>query len=533
MKRYIKLSFAAALTCVALTGCNEFLDQMPDNRATLDSEQKIEKIIAGAYLTHEVCLAQEHMSDNTDDFSNRVPNSSKWREDMFFWRDEQETPNESLSSYWNDCYISISACNEALLAMEKMEPTDKLKMMKGEALVARAYLHFCLGTIFCQAYSTKDAESQLGLPYMTAPETTLMPKYERGNLKDFYAFIQADLEEGLKTVGDDYYTVPKYHFNKRAALAFACRFYLYTEQWEKAVEYATLCLGKDPRSLLRNHKAMGQLAKDFGILSKDYIAANNACNLLLSPAYSSLGVTYGAYTSNGRYNHGKHVADTETLLATQLWGASTNLYVGPQYYQGSTYNKVVWPKMPYLFEYTDLNAGIGLTHSVYTHFTTDECLINRAEAYTMLKQYDLAAADLDMWMHNVANTNTVLTPTIITNFYKAQKYSYVVDKDKPTEAQKLVGTLKKYLNPKFAIDTVGSTQESMLQCVLGFRRFEVMHTGLRWQDIKRYGIEIPRREMDANATPAKLLDVLKVDDNRRAMQVPATVISAGFEANPR
>jgi hypothetical protein len=59
------------------------------------------------------------------------------------------------------------------------------------------------------------------------------------------------------------------------------------------------------------------------------------------------------------------------------------------------------------------------------------------------------------------------------------------------------------------------------------RRIETIHEGLRFQDIKRYGIEISHnREGLEN-------DVLTLDDPRRAIQLPQDVISAGLEANPR
>jgi hypothetical protein len=73
----------------------------------------------------------------------------------------------------------------------------------------------------------------------------------------------------------------------------------------------------------------------------------------------------------------------------------------------------------------------------------------------------------------------------------------------------------------------------MLQAVLGFRRIETLQTGLRWFDIKRYGIEIVRRVIGADGKPAKLVDVLKVNDPRRAVQIPSKVVAAGLEANPR
>lgn len=67
-----------------------------------------------------------------------------------------------------------------------------------------------------------------------------------------------------------------------------------------------------------------------------------------------------------------------------------------------------------------------------------------------------------------------------------------------------------------------------LDCVLHFRRIETVFDGLRWFDIKRYGIEVVH-EYDKNKTR----DVLTPNDVRRAIQLPQDVISAGMEPNNR
>ena len=64
-------------------------------------------------------------------------------------------------------------------------------------------------------------------------------------------------------------------------------------------------------------------------------------------------------------------------------------------------------------------------------------------------------------------------------------------------------------------------------------RIETMEGGLRWFDIKRYGIEIIRRTMSSNGLPAEKTDVLTKDDERRAIQIPQKVRDAGCPANPR
>lgn len=70
-------------------------------------------------------------------------------------------------------------------------------------------------------------------------------------------------------------------------------------------------------------------------------------------------------------------------------------------------------------------------------------------------------------------------------------------------------------------------QESLIQCLLHLRRIETLHEGLRWYDIKRYGIEIAHNRDGLED------DVLLKDDPRRAIQIPQDVINAGLTANPR
>lgn len=71
----------------------------------------------------------------------------------------------------------------------------------------------------------------------------------------------------------------------------------------------------------------------------------------------------------------------------------------------------------------------------------------------------------------------------------------------------------------------------MIQCILHARRITSLHEGLRWPDIKRYGIVIYRRLVsDGYGT---VTDEMPVDDLRRAIQIPKSVILAGMQPNPR
>ena len=92
-------------------------------------------------------------------------------------------------------------------------------------------------------------------------------------------------------------------------------------------------------------------------------------------------------------------------------------------------------------------------------------------------------------------------------------------------------TVKKKFNTSFVIES--TTEEPLLQCILQLRRLLTIHDGLRWQDIKRYGMVIYRRQLNTSNKIDAITDSLVVKDPRRALQLPQDVITAGIQANPR
>ena len=91
-------------------------------------------------------------------------------------------------------------------------------------------------------------------------------------------------------------------------------------------------------------------------------------------------------------------------------------------------------------------------------------------------------------------------------------------------------TVKKQLHSDFTIEN--GIQESLIHCILHARRLLTLEEGLRWQDVKRYGIVIYRRYFEGY-TLVRITDKMEVDDPRRAIQLPTSVITAGMEPNPR
>lgn len=526
-KNYILFAFIALM---GLVSCDKFLDTLPDNRTDIDSVDKLRAVLVSAYPQTDYMLLTEFMSDDVDDYSKTNPNYDRFIQQVFNWEDVTETDNEDPESIWRSSYRAIATANEALAAIEKMGGAEAagLEAEKAEALLCRAYNHFILVNLFCKNYNSQTSDKDMGITYSMEPETDLRPEYDRGTVAQVYEKIEQDIEAGLSGVSDTYYRVPKYHFNRRAAYAFATRFFLYYEKWDKAEACANEVLGTQPTSMLRDWRDQAAMEQDEEVITEHYIDATLNCNLLLLTAYSKMGLAFRNYYVYARYAHGNYLANNEDGIAlTSLWGGSNNGdnngYWSPmKVYSGTNMDRVIFWKLPYLFEYTDPVARIGYYRTVYPAFTTDETLLNRAEAKIMLGEYDDAVKDMNLWIANIAKNPKVLTVESIVEYFNS--FDYATWRN---------STPKKHLNPAFSIGKEGDVRECMLQCVLGLRRIEALGVGLRWFDIKRYGIEIEHREMDERGVPARFLDKLTKEDPRRAIQIPRRVIDAGYEPNPR
>ena len=516
MKRNIYILFI--IISGILISCNDFLDTMPDDRAELNTVDKITAMLVSAYPTNSPQLITEMSSDNAMDNGPLYTPYNQEQEDSYLWKDITTTGNDSPNAIWNAHYRAVASANQALQAIEDLGDLEVLQGQKGEALIARAYAHFALSNVFCLAYNPERADIDFGIPYSEKPETQVIVMYERGTMNELYEKIDADIKAGFPLIDDNLYKVPKYHFNKKAAAAFAARFYLYYQKLDEAIKYADLALGDMPEKLINKWSEMYGLASNFSLRSDRYISSSDPGNFLITPAISSAPYVFGPYSIGQRYGHARPITMNESIRAIALWGAHAKLCMGAAMWGFD--QKLCAPKVGAYFEYTDKVAGIGYLHSVPVSFTAAETLLVRAEAKLLKNNLDGGVSDINLWMKASTVDRVTFTKEEIINFYGGLKYMPLkVTKDTDR-------SIKKALNPMGFTVTEGD-QESLIQCLLHLRRIETLHEGLRWYDIKRYGIEIAHNRDGLED------DVLLKDDPRRAIQIPQDVISAGLSANPR
>lgn len=520
-KFYITLLSASLL---ALTSCSDFLDTLPDSRTEINSADKIGPLLVSAYPSSLPLLIGEISSDNVMDNGAQY-DTNELIEKLYLWDTPNDNGYDTPYSIWQECYKAIASANLALEVIEELGSPNELNPQRGEALVCRAYSHFILANVFCMPYNPNTASSHLGIPYRTASGSSVYPENpERGTLQATFENIAKDLEAGLPLIKDGAYKVPKYHFNRKAANAFAARFYLYYQQWDKVIEHANLAIGNNPVNALRNWEADFSGVSLVDDVVNQYISEKKPANLLIAALKSQTPYATGPYGIYLRYGHGQGIYSNETIDIDGPWHWRGGLVMSN--YIISVVQKNPFPKLSIHWEYIDKANGLGYPHTVNVAFSTDETLLCRAEAYILSKEHNYAKAleDINLWIerHSMLSqdTGSDLTEVDVNKFYNSLPYQpLIISKDRER-------SMKKKLNPEgFTVNP--GTEENLIQLVLQLRRLETLQEGLRWFDLKRYGIEFAHNR--AGDTPV----VLTKDDPRRAIQLPQDVITAGMEPNPR
>ena len=521
MKKYIGFSIIAL--GLTLTSCDDWLDKLPDNRMELQTPSDVSSLLVSAYPSSHPAYLLEMYSDNTDDCVNPSwSEASRFQAQAYNWEDITETgEDESPQELWNRHYLAIASANAAIDLIEgKGSPAEYTEQL-GEALLCRAYAMFQLSTVFCKAYNPATASTDLGLPYPTHPEKVVGTVYTRGTMEDLYGQIDKDLQRGLPLVSSNY-SKPKFHFNTEAAKAFAARFYLYKGDFAKAITYATEVLGADPTAKARDWDAYSALNMNDQIRPEAWVSADEKCNFLLQTVYSEWGAISGPYRFGDKYAHSYRITYDEDIASKGPFGAANSTFK-QRVWSNTALAKLFHRKVPYEFEYTDLQAGIGFAHAEYAVFTTEQLLLERAEAYALSGELQKAVDDYNTIMKIYQKYPKTFTLKQIVDFYNG------VDYYTPKKA-----TVKKhFVKPVYTIDAEGSDQEALLQAILHLRRIMEVGEGYRMQDVKRYGIVIYRRQTNTSYTISAVTDSLTVDDPRRAIQLPQDVITSGLEPNDR
>ena len=477
------------LPVLLLSACEDFLSTEPDStRATISTPKQVSQLLTTAYPQGGYVVFSEAMSDNAgdkgigeDDKSNR---GSFLFEEVEATVDEQDSPDQ----YWSECYRAISVSNQALEIIRNAADPSQYSAQRGEALVTRAYAHFMLVNYFSKFFDPQQPNTDPGIPYVTEPETVVLKKYERKTVAYVYQMVEQDLMEGLPLISDGSYTVPKYHFNKAAANAFACRFYLVKRDYAKVLQYANAAfqgssIGDNLRPWNSTYSSLSPQE-----LYNVYARASENANLLLIETAS----WYGRFVAQYRYGM-NFFKWREISAARSIINGGAN-WAYPLYTQGD--NNYLIPKLTEYFVRESVNAEIGVGYVMLPVFTVEEVLFNRAEAYAFQGNTAAALADINVFVSKRVSNYNAATHTV-TN-----------------------ASIRRFFGNT-------NTRDGIINTILAFKRIEFAQEGMRWFDMQRFAIPVTHETFTGQVI------TVPATDPRRVLQIPQSASLAGIELNPR
>ena len=494
--KYANFLYQLLFVSLVLSSCGDFLDEAQDNRTAIDRPSKVAQLLTNAYTNAQYAEFAESMSDNADD---RGPGAHIDREinaKAYRWEDFESTASESTSSFWVESYLAIAHANQALASIEELGGGPEYSSSRGEALLARAYAHFMLVNFFSMRYDPTTADVELGVPYVLDPEKNALKSYKRSTVAEVYRLVEKDLEEGLKLVGSEY-EEPRFHFTLAAAGAFATRFYLYKGDWEKVIDNANAILGTNASGQVRDYVSRSVRTLTYSQQADAYSSSGAVANLLVSWTSSVYGRTFWG----NRYAMSTNIRDSlfdGTHPFMKSWGYrvfGTDLAL----------NK---PKYDEYFRVTNVSAGTGIPHASLVHFTTDEVLLNRAEAYAMMGEFDMSLSDLQGFLSK-----------------KTLGFSPATDVLTMEKMEETFPNKEGEYSPFYALNV---KQAVVIKGIAEFRRREFYHEGLRWLDIKRFDIVVTH-----NLVQEGIEIVLWKGDLRRAIQIPESARQFKITENKR
>ena len=556
-KKYMKsvIITAAAVFVILLTGCNDFLNTIPDNRTEIDNMDKIHKILCNAYPQRTSNVILEARCDDYTDFGNTLfgaPQQTQFDFLMggFYWMPNTVVDNDDSPKYfWEASYDAISYCNTALEALASdgasYDPQE-VKMARAEARIARAYNHFMLLTMFTNMFSRGNEATNQGIPYVERTEDVMFEQYDRGTVASTLEKIKKDLFEEINNIGNSNYyqklgQEPKFHFTVESAYAFAVRYCLFMQDYAGVIRYANALIGQP--SLHTNPSGTNAIDGS----PKVYVSTSD-------PVYAQAGQTLFDMvklkaTGADVYQPGLMFSNPEnpsyylmTEVQTLAWRCFLGTYIVSYAYptsvitavQGNNPTGGQFPMSVLYFSndpttfvvkyYEDFKmedevAMIGYTYNKVNLFRLEEVLLARAEANAMLGNSQAALDDLNTYLQRkIASWGSgyFLDKDKVVNYYNAQ-----------------LSDPNSYVNNTFnanAFNLSGNDlklQKALILSIMDIRRAEFFLEGMRYMDILRWNIPVSHTRRIDNAT-----HTLYPDDDNRVLQLPSKVVMAGLKLNP-
>lgn len=401
---YMKFMKMAAVIAVAfsLTSCLEklpgdFILEEEGMKTLSDAEQTLTGIytayMSGALYSGYLTLCPDIQADlvyavqgNTNTYGT-------------LWQWDIRSTNSEIEAVYAALYRIIGRCNFYLDKVDGLRAslTDDAEIQyldyyTGEVYCARALAYSELIKCFCKAYDPATAETELGV--VLADSYSGEKPAKRASLKESYEFVINDLKKAEEMLDEenDGYDAP--YFTNASAHAIHARTALYMQDWDAAVEHATVLVESDAFALA---SARSYVTADQTYLQ--YMWTNDASFegiWRIGYTATSYGAAQGSvflnFTTDYTYYYPDYVPAQWVLNLYSSGDMRYNAYFANA--QTGYPHQLVWPL---LIKYY---GNVALMQNMIYHVNMPKPLrlaeqyLIRAEAYCRKGNYSAASADL-------------------------------------------------------------------------------------------------------------------------------------------
>lgn len=405
MLKNIKYYFAALVLMVGPTSCLEKLpgSSIPEGEAMQtfsDAEQVVTGIYAGLKSSALFSGSLTVMPDIQADLVYAVENftnvyGSVWQWDILSTDSDVESVYAALYTIIARCNFYLDSIDEVMANELDVTNLGYLETYTGEVYTIRALCYSKLLECFCKAYDPATAENELGVVLRTKysePEPM-----KRASLKDSYDLVIDDLEHAEEYLDNDFDQYNSIYVTAAAAQALHARVALYMQDWQTAIDYATMLIENDAFELadgtksysstdtyltyMWNYDSSYEIIWELGFTTTSYGGAlgqvflNADCDYMYTyPDYVPAQWVLDAYTDN-------------------------DLRYDAYFYNYTTgyANGLTWPLLIKYFGNRNLISPANMyMYSMPKLFRLSEQYLIRAEAYCNLPTPNYAAASKDL-----------------------------------------------------------------------------------------------------------------------------------------
>ena len=293
---YIKLLFAFIVLTFLGSCSDDFLDKKPtefvDYEGATNTTTDLMTLLNGIHRSLYISYEDQSqgglggLMEQTDIAGDDVvfPITNGWFLTMYNWSAMNNENSTEIRFAYRTYYRIIRNANTIINATDSAigSNADK-KIVKGQALLYRAFCHYQLVQLFGKRYESGSVNSQLGVPIIL---TVGNDKFPRSTVEEVYAQINKDLDEANVLLAG--YTKPNNsHLDLAVAQGLKARVALTQGNWSIAADYANKA---------RTGKTLMPVA-EYGLGFNDYNNREWMWGSHINEVQTAYFANFGAYMS--------------------------------------------------------------------------------------------------------------------------------------------------------------------------------------------------------------------------------------------